>query len=63
MIKVIATISQDNDGIAFELEQNGTDVAPLEDFLAESISHMVQMTVNELMERMSNPSTTKHIFN
>jgi hypothetical protein len=63
MIKVIATISQTEEGVAFELEQTGTDVSNIEDFLAESIAKMIQVTVNELMERMSNPSTTKHILN
>ncbi len=63
MVKIIATISQEKNGIAFELEQKGEDVSNIEDFLGESIAKMVQMTVNELMDKMSNPSTTQHILN
>jgi len=63
MIKIIATLNQTEEGIRFELEQNGIDVKPLEDFLSEALAKVIQTHINELIDKMFGEKSTKHILN
>lgn len=63
MIKVTITLDQNEQGIAFELEQNGTNVTAIEDLLSETISNMIQTYTSELMNKLFGKSEHKHILN